>query len=90
MNRILVILPVLGLLAACDPATTGLSQGQMMGTLGGAAIGAAVTPHNAVQGALIGSAVGLVAGTYLGKTATGDCVYQRTDGSRFVGPCNGY
>ncbi len=86
MNKILVILPILGLLAGCDQ----ISQPQAIGTLGGAAIGAAVTPHNPLQGALIGSAVGLVAGTYLGKTATGDCVYQRADGTRFVGSCQGY
>lgn len=86
MNRIWMVLPVLGLLGACETMT----DTQLAGTLGGAAIGAAVTPNNQLQGALIGGAVGLVAGTYIGKTASGECVYQRQDGTRFVGPCQGY
>ena len=83
MNRILLSLSVLGLLGACDQ----LSQEQMFGTLGGAAVGAAVTPHNPVQGALIGSAVGLAAGSLIGRTTTGQCLYQRADGSRYTAAC---
>ena len=83
MNRLLLILPVLGLVAACDP----LQQNQLAGTLGGAAIGALVTPNDPTQGALIGGVVGLAAGSMIGYNAAGQCVYQRADGSRYVGAC---
>lgn len=83
MNRFLLILPMLGLLAACDP----MQDQQLVGTAGGAAIGALITPNDPLQGAVIGGAVGYVAGTYLGRTAAGECVYQRPDGSRYVGRC---
>jgi hypothetical protein len=65
----------------------GMTDQQMMGTAGGAAIGAVVTPHNRLQGALIGGAVGLAAGTYLGRDASGGCVYQRANGTRYVATC---
>lgn len=83
MKKILCIVPVAALLAGCDSLTTQ----QLYGTAGGAALGAVVTPGNPVQGALIGSAVGLVAGTYLGHDASGQCVWQRPDGSRYVANC---
>jgi hypothetical protein len=86
MNKILMVLPIVGLLGACDT----MAESQVAGTLGGAAIGAALAEDNQTQGALIGSAVGLAAGTFLGRTAAGECVYQRQDGSRFIGPCQGY
>lgn len=83
MNRILVILPLLGALAGCDQFT----QPQLAGTAGGAVLGAVVTPHNPLQGALIGSAVGLAAGSLMGHTSTGQCIYQRSDGSRYTAAC---
>ena len=89
MRKLLMIAPVLALLAGCEDMsqTGGLSQNQLVGTVGGAAIGAVVTPHNPLQGALIGGAVGLVAGTYLGRDTQGHCVYQRPDGSRYLAQC---
>ena len=83
MTKFLLVLPLLGMVAACDT----LEQQQLAGTAGGAAIGAVVTPNDPLQGALIGGVVGLAAGTLIGHTATGQCVYQRQDGSRFIGPC---
>ncbi len=44
MHRTLITISILGALGACDQ----LSQQQMYGTLGGAAVGAAVTPHKEV------------------------------------------
>ncbi len=83
MNKFLMILPLLGLVAACDT----LQEQQLAGTAGGAAVGALVTPNDPLQGALIGGVVGLAASSFLGRNANGECVYQRQDGSRFIGPC---
>ena len=83
MRKIIWVVPVLLALAGCD----GMSQGQMFGTAGGAAIGAAVTPGNPVQGALLGGAVGLVAGTMMGRDAEGRCIYQRPNGNRYYAAC---
>ena len=83
MKKLVLVFPLLGLIAACDT----LEQQQLAGTGGGGAWGALATPNDPTQGALIGGAVGLAAGTLLGRTASGECVYQRQDGSRFVGPC---
>ncbi len=83
MRKIYLLIPVFAILAGCED----MSQNQLVGTTGGAAIGAIVTPHNPLQGALIGGAVGLVAGTYLGKDAKGNCVYQRPNGTRYQAAC---
>lgn len=83
MRKFIILVPIFAILAGCED----LTQQQMVGTTGGAAIGAIVTPHNPLQGALIGGAVGLVAGTYLGRDSTGRCVYQRPDGSRYIAAC---
>lgn len=83
MTRILMALPVMALLAGCGDYT----QSQIGGAAGGAALGAVVTPHNRLQGALIGSAVGLAAGSLMGHTATGECLYERPDGTRYTAAC---
>lgn len=83
MRTLYWIVPAVALLAGCED----MSQNQLLGTTGGAAIGAAVTPNKPLKGALIGGAVGLAAGTYLGHDTTGRCVYQRPDGTRFVADC---
>ena len=87
MRKLFLLLPVLGALAGCDGSDMGMTNNQLGGTAGGAAIGALVTPHNPLQGALIGGAVGLAAGTLMGHNASGGCVYQRNDGSRYVAAC---
>jgi uncharacterized membrane protein len=83
MLKIIWVVPAVLALAGCEDMT----QQQMYGTAGGAVIGAVATPNNPLQGALIGGTVGLVAGTYLGHDAQGNCVYQRTDGSRYIAAC---
>ncbi len=83
MRKFLLIVPFAVLLAGCED----LSQQQLVGTSGGAAIGAVITPNNPLQGALIGGAIGLTAGTYLGRDSSGRCVYQRPDGSRYLAHC---
>jgi hypothetical protein len=83
MQRFYMLVPFAVLLSGCED----LNQQQLVGTTGGAAIGAIVTPNNPLQGALIGSAVGLAAGTYMGRDPTGRCIFQRTDGSRYLATC---
>ncbi len=83
MRKYLILLPIAILLAGCED----LNQQQLVGTTGGAAIGAIVSPGNPIKGALIGSAIGLAAGTFMGQDANGRCIYQRTDGSRYLATC---
>lgn len=84
MRKFFLMLPVLGLVAACDTMT----KNQQVGTLGGAVLGAVVTPGNPVEGAAIGGAVGLVAGTLVGHASSGGCLYQRPDGTRYTAACH--
>ena len=83
MQRFYMLVPFAILLSGCED----LNQKQLVGTTGGAAIGAIVTPNNPLQGALIGSAIGLAAGTYMGRDPAGRCIFQRTDGSRYLATC---
>lgn len=83
MQNIVLMAPIAALLAGC----IGMTESQMVGTAGGAAVGAVITPNDPLQGALIGGVVGLAAGTLLGYDAQGNCVYQRADGSRYVATC---
>ncbi len=83
MQKYFILIPLAILLAGCED----LNQQQLVGTTGGAAIGAIVSPGNPLQGALIGSAIGLAAGTFMGRDANGRCIYQRTDGSRYLATC---
>lgn len=86
MKKIILSLPMIAALAACEPAD------QRTSTLAGAAIGAAAGAavsgeDDQVVGALVGGAAGAAAGSYLGRTASGACVYQRPDGSRYSAAC---
>ncbi|WP_108483219.1 glycine zipper 2TM domain-containing protein [Oceaniglobus ichthyenteri] len=85
MRRLFFVLPLVGLVAACD--TPG--QSTLTGAALGAATGAAVSGGNdKVVGALIGGAAGAAAGNYIGRAnQPGQCVYQRSDGSRYTAPC---
>lgn len=87
MSKFFMVLPVMALLAGCEGGYGGLNEGQVLGTTAGAVIGAAVTPNDRTQGALLGAAAGLAATSLVGQTESGECVYQRQDGSRFIGPC---
>lgn len=84
MKNLFLALPIVIALAACE--TT--NQSTLTGAAAGAAIGAAVSnDDDKVKGALLGAAAGAVAGNYIGVTQNGQCVYQRTDGSRYTAPC---
>lgn len=84
MRKYLILLPLLGGLAAC----VNMTDEQMVGTAGGAAVGAILTPTNPVSGAAVGGALGLAAATYLGHDSNGRCVYRGHDGRRYTRACN--
>ena len=83
MKKMAWLLPVLGLLTACDT----MEQRQITGTLGGAALGMAVSGRNdKAKGAVVGGLLGLGGATAMG-TNPGNCLYQRADGSQYEAPC---
>ena len=84
MKKFLMIVPLIGALAACDTA----NQGALTGAALGAATGAAVSgDDDKVVGAIIGGAAGAAAGNYIGRTQSGQCVYRRPDGSQYYAAC---
>lgn len=86
MRHLFLTLPfvaVLGLAACQTPQQT-----TMAGAAAGAAIGATVADDgDELQGAVIGGVAGAAAGSLIGRTSTGQCVYRRADGTRFVAAC---
>lgn len=84
MTRLLLALPLLGALAACVTQEQRMLTGAAVGMAAGAAVS---SDEDRMKGALIGGAVGLAAGTLIGRDTSGRCVYQRPDGSRYVGAC---
>ena len=86
MKKLMLSIPLIAAIAACAPAD------QQTNTLAGAALGAAAGAavsgdDDKVVGALIGGAAGAAAGSYLGRTASGQCVYQNANGSRYTAAC---
>lgn len=87
MYKLLLTIPLVMTLGACE--TT--DQSMAAGALTGAVIGAAVSSSDdRAKGAIIGGVAGAVAGNLIGRAETpGDCVYQNADGSRYVARCPG-
>ena len=84
MKKLLIALPMIAALAACETQ----NQSTAAGALTGAALGAAVSnDSDNAQGAIIGGIAGAAAGNYLGRTQAGSCIYQRPDGSRYTAAC---
>ena len=86
MRHLLFVLPIASVLglAGCQTA----EQTTLAGAAAGAAIGATVADDgNELQGAVIGGVAGAAAGSLIGRTSSGDCVYRRADGSRYVARC---
>lgn len=84
MRRILAILTLIIPIAACQTQ----QDSTIAGAATGALIGAAVSrDDDKVLGAVIGGAAGAYVGSYIGRTESGSCVYQRTDGSRYIDAC---
>ena len=86
MKKFLIAVPMIAALAACNGQTA--NQGALTGAALGAAAGAAVSnDDDKVVGALIGGAAGAAAGNYIGKTQSGQCVYQNSEGQRYTAAC---
>ncbi|MBM1633251.1 glycine zipper 2TM domain-containing protein [Sulfitobacter mediterraneus] len=86
MKKILMTVPMIAALAACNGTTA--NQGALTGAALGAAAGAAVSnDDDKVVGALIGGAAGAAAGNYIGKTQSGQCVYENSAGQRYTAAC---
>jgi len=84
MKKLLIALPLVAALAACETQ----NQNVAAGALSGAALGAAVSSSDdAVKGALLGGVAGAAAGSYIGQTRTGKCVYQNSAGQRYTAAC---
>jgi len=84
MKKLLIALPLVAALAACETQ----NQSTAAGALTGAALGAAVSnDDDNIKGAIIGGAIGAAAGNYVGRTQSGRCVYQNTNGQRYTAAC---
>lgn len=82
MKKLLILLPMVGLLAACETQ----QQNTLGGAAAGAAIGAAIADDD-LTGAVIGGVAGAAAGSMIGTNSAGQCVYRRSDGSTFTAAC---
>ncbi|QUJ75893.1 glycine zipper 2TM domain-containing protein [Sulfitobacter albidus] len=84
MKKILIALPMMAALAACDTP----NQAALTGAALGAATGVAVSgDDDKVVGALVGGAAGAAAGNYIGRANNGQCVYQNSAGQRYTAAC---
>tara|TARA_R110002126_G_scaffold10527_5_gene48034 strand:- start:90334 stop:90699 length:366 start_codon:yes stop_codon:yes gene_type:complete len=84
MKKFLLILPLLGAVAACDTQ----NQSALTGAAAGAALGAVVSnDSDRAKGAVLGGLAGAAAGAYIGRSTTGECVYQNSAGQRYTAPC---
>lgn len=84
MKKLLIALPMVAALAACETNDRTLAAT----TLAGAATGVAVSgDDDRLKGAIIGGAAGAAAGTLVNRNQAGTCVYERPDGSRYTAAC---
>jgi len=85
--RTLILMAPIGFAMALSACQT-QEQTTLAGAAAGAAIGATVAEDGKeLQGAVIGGVAGAAAGSLIGRTSTGDCIYRRADGSRYVARC---
>ncbi|GAA6176344.1 glycine zipper 2TM domain-containing protein [Sulfitobacter pacificus] len=84
MKKLLLSLPLIAALAACADQQTSTLAGAAVGASAGAAVSG---DDDKILGALVGGAAGAAAGSYIGQTQSGSCVYQRPDGSRYTAAC---
>ena len=89
MTKFLMVVPMITALGACAPGGGFTKQqGALTGAALGAAAGAAVSnDDDQVVGALVDGAAGAAAGNYLGRSASGQCVYQNSAGQRYTAAC---
>ena len=72
-------------LSACTTTEKGAVGGAVAGAVAGQLIGR--SPEATLTGAAIGAVGGAIAGELIGRQANGNCVYQRADGTQFIGRC---
>ena len=86
MKKLILTIPLIAALGACTAGNS--NQGALTGAALGAAAGAAVSgDDDRVTGAIIGGAAGAAAGNYLGRSSSGQCVYQNSVGQRYTAAC---
>lgn len=84
MKKLLIAIPMIAALAACETQ----NQSTAAGALTGAALGAAVSnDDDNIKGALIGGIAGAAAGNLIGRSQSGQCVYQNANGQRYSAAC---
>jgi outer membrane lipoprotein SlyB len=84
VKKLLMVLPMIAALAACETQDGTLAAT----TLAGAVVGSSVSGSNdRAKGAIIGAGAGLLAGTLINRQSNGNCTYQRPDGSTYVAAC---
>ncbi|SFT06233.1 YMGG-like Gly-zipper [Sulfitobacter marinus] len=84
MKKFLLILPLVGAVAACETQ----NQSALTGAAAGAALGAVVSnDSDRAKGAVLGGLAGAAAGGYLGRASNGQCVYQNSAGQRYTAAC---
>ena len=84
MKKLLLILPLVGAISACETQ----NQSTLGGAAAGAALGAVVSgDDDRAKGAVLGGLAGAAAGAYLGRGTNGQCVYQNSVGQRYTAAC---
>lgn len=84
MKKIITALLLTGALAGCE------TQGQsaLAGTLAGATAGAILSDDkNRGRNTVLGGIAGASAGVVISQARNGNCVYERSDGSRYTAAC---
>lgn len=82
MMKLILVLPLVLVTAACETRTGNV--------LGGAAVGAAINDENRVEGAAVGAAAGLVVAA-IEESNDDNCRYRNTrTGEVFIAPCGSY
>ena len=75
----------ISMLSACTTTEKGAVGGAVAGALIGQAVGG--NTESTLIGAGIGAVGGAVAGELIGRQANGNCVFQRANGTQFIGRC---
>ena len=84
MRKFLLILPLTGLIAACQTP----EQNTLAGAAAGAALGSVVAGDaDRLECAVIGGIAGAAAGSLIGRNSQGQCIYRRANGTTVTGPC---
>jgi len=85
MYKIILALPLLVTLSACETTTQSTLGGAALGALAGSAVSGS---GDKTKGAVVGGLVGAAAGNYIGRSnQPGQCVYQYPNGQRYTAAC---